>query len=115
MRTLRGGTCFSLISYWSQRDKFFRGAVQHFTDSVADDDIVFDPHTAEPRNINPGLDRHDVSGRKHRFAEHRNARRLMNLQADPVPEGMAVELVVPLLLDVPPGNRIEVARLYAGC
>ena len=53
---------------------------------LGDDDEILDAHADAAWDVDPGLDRHDVPRREGDLAEAREARSLVDLQADAVPE-----------------------------
>src|SRR3954470_2519920 len=81
---------------------------------LPDDREVLDANAAEARHVDPGLDRDDVPGLERVRRLRRQARRLVDLQADAVPEPVAELLAVAGLVDDPARDRVGLHPRHAG-
>src|SRR5215207_2043856 len=85
---------------------------QHIRPVVPDDDEVLDPDPAQPAQVDAGLDGDDVPAREHVAGLRREPRRLVDEQADAVPEPVAERLAEPLPVDPTPRDPVHVLALF---
>ena len=74
--------------------ELFRQAAEVAVAVVGDDDQVLDPDAELARQVDAGLDRHHFAGREHVLGARRDARPLVDLEADAVAEPVAEALAV---------------------
>ena len=79
-----------------------------------DDDEILDPHSQLAGNVDPRLDRHHLAGLEHVLGAVRDARRLVDLEADTVAEPVAEALAVAGLLDDLAGDGVDRLTALAG-
>ena len=81
---------------------------------LGDDDEVLDPHAELARQVDARLDGDDFAGREHVVGARREARPLVDLEADAVAEPVAEVLAVAGLLDHLAGDRVDVLAVDPG-
>src|SRR6266511_1421800 len=88
------------------RHEFLGERGQHLTAVLGDDDQILDPDHAEAGEVDPRLDGDDVSGLELVFRLLREPRRLVDEQADAVPEAVAELLAEAGRVDPPARGRV---------
>src|SRR5215510_3330421 len=78
----------------ANRHQLVREPGQHLDAVVRDDDEILDPDARDAAEIDPRLDRDDVARREHVLALRPKHRRLVDEQAETVPEPVAEVLAV---------------------
>src|SRR5580765_151710 len=86
-------------TFRSELDQFACGRPDDNTAVVGDLHHVLDPDTAHAREVDPGLNRHHGAGRQRIVLLAAEARRLVDLEADPVPEAVHERVAVARALD----------------
>src|SRR3954469_6851484 len=94
--------------------QLLRQAAEVATALGGDDHQVLDPYTKLARQVDAGLDRHHFAGLEHVLGALRDARLLVDLDADPVAEPVAEALAVTGGGDPLTGDAVDVLGLDAG-
>src|SRR4051794_24931524 len=86
-------------SFRLELDQLARGRPDDDAPAVGDLHHVLDPDAADPREVDPGLDRHDGASRERVVLLASKARRLVDLEPDPVAQAVQERIAVPGPLD----------------
>src|SRR5215208_6618098 len=95
-------------------DQVLRERGQELDAVLAHDREVLDADASEARDVDPRLDRDDVAGLERVRRLRREARRLVDLQADAVPEPVPELLSVAGLVDDPARDRVGLDSRHPG-